>query len=50
MINDEVNNLEVDKLKNVPVDLKKLNDAVSKEITKDTKFNKLNAKVNNQIT
>ena len=34
------------KLNNVPVDLKKIIDAVSKEVVKKTKFNKLNMKVN----
>ena len=43
----EVDDLDVDKLKTVPVDLKKLTDVVSKKIVKKTKFNKLDMKVNN---
>ena len=39
--------LDVDKLKTAPVNLKKLNDEVSKEVVKNTKFNKLNTRVNN---
>ena len=35
------------KLKTAPVNLKKLNDEVSKEVVKNTKFNKLNTRVNN---
>ena len=33
-------------MKTVPIDLEKLNDIVSKEVVKNTKFNKLNTKVN----
>ena len=40
----KVNDLDDGKLKTVPVDLKKLNDVVDNE---NTKFNKLNTKVNN---
>ena len=36
--------LDLGNIKTVPVDLKKLRDAVSKEVVKNTKFNKLNAK------
>ena len=43
----EVDNLDVDKLKTAPIDLKKLSDVMSKEVVKNTKFNKLNTKVNN---
>ena len=39
--------LDVDKLKTAPVNLKKLNDEVSKEVAKNTKFNELNTRVNN---
>ena len=39
--------LDVDKLKTAPVNLKKLNDEVSKEVVKNTKFNELNTRVNN---
>ena len=42
----KVNDLDAGKLKTVPVDLKKLNDATSKEVAKKPKFNKLNTKVN----
>ena len=42
----EVDDLDVDKLKTVPVDLKELRDVVSKEVVKKSKFNKLNSKVN----
>ena len=37
--------LDIDKLKTVSVDLKKLSDAVSNKFAKNTKFNKLNTKV-----
>ena len=37
----------MNKLKNVPVTLKKLSDVVSNEVVKNTKFNKLNTKVDN---
>ena len=43
----EVEDLDVDKLKTFPVDLKELGDAVSKEVVKNSKFNKLNSKVSN---
>ena len=42
----KVNNLDVGKLKTVPVDLKKLNDVVDNEVLKNTKLNTLKAKVN----
>ena len=35
----KVDDLYVDKLKTVPVDLKKLNDVVSKEVVNNTKVN-----------
>ena len=38
--------LDVGKLKNVPVDLKKLSDVGDNEIVKNTKFNTLKTKVN----
>ena len=41
-----MDDLDVHKLKTVPIDLEKLNDIVSKEVVKNTKFNKLNTKVN----
>ena len=43
----KVNDLDVGKLKTVPVNLKKLIDVVSKEVVKNTKFNTLSTKVNN---
>ena len=43
----EVEDLDVDKLKTFPVDLKELGVVVSKEVVKNSKFNKLNSKVNN---
>ena len=42
----KVNDLDVDKLKTVPINLKKLNDVISKKVVKKTKYNKLNMKVN----
>ena len=42
----KVNDLDASKLKTVPVDLKKLNDATSKKVARKPKFNKLNTKVN----
>ena len=43
----EVEDLDVDKLKTFSVYLKELGDVVSKEVVKNSKFNKLNSKVNN---
>ena len=43
----KLDDLDADKLKIVPVDLKELSDVESKENVKNTKFNKLNMKVNN---
>ena len=43
----KVDDLVVNKLKTVSVDLKKLSDAVGKQIVKNAKFNKLNTKVCN---
>ena len=43
----KVDNLDVDKLKTVPRDLKKLTDVMSKEVVKKTVYNKVNTKVNN---
>ena len=45
----KVDNLDVDKLKTVPEDLKKLSDIVSKGVVKNTRFNKLNMKVYNLV-
>ena len=43
----KVNDLDVDKMKIVPVDLKKLSVVVSKEVVKKTVYNELNVEVNN---
>ena len=43
----KVDDLAVVKLKTVPVDLKKLSDAVDNQLVKNTKFNMLKTKVNN---
>ena len=43
----KVTDLDVDKWKTTPVDLKELSDVVSKKVVKNTKFNKLNSKVSN---
>ena len=42
----KVDDLDVGKLKTVPVDLKKLSDVVANEVVKNTKFNTLKTKVN----
>ena len=42
----KVVDLDVGKLKNVPVDLKKLSDAEDNEVVKNIKVNTLNTKVN----
>ena len=42
-----VDDLDVDKLKTVPIDFKKLSDVMDKKVVKNTKFNKLNTEVNN---
>ena len=42
----KVDDLDIGKLKTVPIDLKKLGDAVANEIVKNTKFNTLKTKVN----
>ena len=41
----KVDDLDVCKLKIVPIDLKTISDVVSKEVVKNTKFYKLNTKV-----
>ena len=43
----KVDDLDVGKLKTVPIDLKDLSDVVSKEVVKSTTFNKLKAKLIN---
>ena len=42
----KVDDLDVPKLKTVPVDLRKLNDVIDNQAVKTTKFNKLNTKIN----
>ena len=46
-VNAKEGDLDVGKLKTVPIDLKKLSDIWSIEVVKNTKFKKLNTKVNN---
>ena len=43
----KVNDLDVSKLKDVPVDLKRLNNSVDDKVVKNAKFNALKTKVNN---
>ena len=43
----KVDDLDVGKLKPVPVDLKTLSDVVDNEVVKNKKFNTLKTKVNN---
>ena len=43
----KVDDLDVGKFNNVPVDLKKLSDVVGTEVVKNTIFNTLKTKVNN---
>ena len=43
----KVDDLNVGKLKTISVDLEKLSDVVDNKVVKNTKFNKLKAKVNN---
>ena len=45
----KVEDLDVDKLKTVSVNLKKLSDPVSKNVVKKTKCKKINLKVNNLV-
>ena len=40
-----IEDLDVDKLKTVPVDLKKISDVVSKEVVKKTKINNFENKI-----
>ena len=46
-LNNLKTDLDVGKLKTVPVDLKKLSDIVDNQIIKNTKFNTLKTKLNN---
>ena len=41
--------LGVGKLRSIPIDFKKLNDVVSKEVVENTEFNKLNTKANGLV-
>ena len=43
----KVDDLDVDKLKTIPVDLKRSSDVVTKQVVKNTKYNEINLKVNN---
>ena len=47
LLKTKVGDLDVGKLKIVPVDLKKLSDVVNNEVVKKTKFNTLKTKLNN---
>ena len=42
----KVDDLDIDELKTVPVELKKLSDVVENEVVKNTKYNTLKTKVN----
>ena len=42
-----VDDLDVNMLKTVPLDLKKIGNVVNKKVVKNTKFNKLNMNANN---
>ena len=46
IIKAEVDKIDVDKLKTVPVNLSKLSNVVNKDVVKKTVYNKLVAKVN----
>ena len=46
-LKSKVDDLDVGRLKTVPVDLKKLSDVIDNEVVKNTKFNTLKTKVNN---
>ena len=43
----KLDDLDVGKLKTVPIEVKKLNDVVHKKVPKNARINKLNTKVNN---
>ena len=45
-----VDDVNVDKLKTVPIDLEKLSDAVDEQVVKNAEFNTLNTKVNDSRT
>ena len=46
----EVDKIDVDKLKTVPVDLAKLSNVVKNDVVKKTEYNKLVTKVDNSDT
>ena len=46
-LNTEVDKIDADKLKTVPVDLAKLRDVVKNDVVKKTEYNKLVTKVDN---
>ena len=46
----KIDDLDIGKLKTVPVNLKKVSDVVDNEVVKNTKFNTLNSKVSNLET
>ena len=48
-LNTKVDDLDIRKLKTVPVDLKKLSDIVNNEVAKNIRFNTIKAKVNKLI-
>ena len=50
MKSNDLNDLDVGKVKTVSVDLKKLSDVVDNEVVKNTKFSTLTTKVNNLET
>ena len=45
-VKTKLDDLDVGKLKTVPVDLKKLSDVVANEVVENTKFNTLKTKAN----
>ena len=49
-LNWDVDDLDIDKLKTVPVDLSKLSDAVKNEVVKKTIYNKLVNDIQNNVT
>ena len=46
----KVDDFDVGKLKTVPVNLKKLRNVIDNEVVQNTKFNRLNTKINNLVT
>ena len=49
-LKSEVDKLDVDKLKPVPIDLSKLSDVVKNDFVKKTDYNKIVTKVDNIVT